>query len=184
MIRIAMTVFLLPLLQQTPSRPPSDTPQIPDAVFVESEPADAKCVSVVKKDAKKGDTVIVKAKIGGRSEPFVKNRAIVIVADRCLKSCDQIPGDTCAKPWDYCCEPPESLKANTMTLQFVDDAGKVIKTGAQGIHHLEPLALIVVEGTIAEKDDKGTCVVHVKRLFVEKPKKDEGTDGETPTQAK
>ncbi|MDI9402855.1 MAG: hypothetical protein QM516_03180 [Limnohabitans sp.] len=156
--------------------PPASSPKIPDNVFVDEAPANAKCVAEVKKSAKKGDTVVIQAKIGGRSEPFVKNRAVVVIADRCMKSCDQIPGDTCAKPWDYCCEPPESLKANTMTMQFVDDAGKVLKTGAQGVHDLEPLALIVVEGTIVEKDDKGTCVVRVKRVFVEKPKAAEGSD--------
>lgn len=174
MIRTALVALLLPLLQTTPPKPPSDAPRIPDSVFVDVEPADAKCVSVVKKDAKKGDTVVIQAKIGGRAEPFVKNRAIVIVADRCIKSCDQIPGDTCTKPWDYCCEPPESLKANTMTLQFTGEDGKVLKTGAQGVHGLEPLALVVIEGVVTEKDDKGTFVVRAKRVYVEKPADDEG----------
>jgi hypothetical protein len=160
------------LLAPPPANPTPSAPKIPDSVFVEAEPADAKCVAEVKKNAKKGDTVVIKAKIGGRSEPFVKNRAIVVIADRCMKSCDQIPGDTCTKPWDYCCEPPESLKANTMTVQFVDDAGKVLKTGAQGVHGLEPLALVVFEGTVTEKDDKGTFVVRVTRAFVETPKKE------------
>ena len=177
MIPIALVALLLPILQTTPTtppKPPTDAPRIPDSVFVDAEPADAKCVSVVKKDAKKGDTVVIQAKIGGRAEPFVKNRAIVIVADRCMKSCDQIPGDTCAKPWDYCCEPPESLKANTMTLQFTGEDGKVLKTGAQDVHGLEPLALVVIEGVVTEKDDKGTFVVRAKRVYVEKPAEDTG----------
>jgi len=174
MIRFALVALLLPILQTTPPKPPTDAPRIPDSVFVDAEPADAKCVSVAKKDAKKGDTVVIQAKIGGRAEPFVKNRAIVIIADRCMKSCDQIPGDTCAKPWDYCCEPPESLKANTMTLQFTGEDGKVLKTSAQGVHGLEPLALVVIEGVVTEKDDKGTFVVRAKRVYVENPAKDEG----------
>ncbi len=168
------------------SSPPEAAPKIPDTVFVETEPADAKCVAEVKKSAKKGDTVVVKAKVGGRTEPFVKNRAIVVVADRCMKSCDQIPGDTCTKPWDYCCEPPESLKANTMTVQFVHDDGKVIKSGAQGVHGLEPLALVVLEGTVVEKDDKGTFVVRVKRMYVEKPanvEESKNTSAEKPKNA-
>jgi hypothetical protein len=150
-------------------------PKIPDATFVDEEPADAKCVAEVKKAAKKGERVVVKAKVGGRSEPFVKNRAMLVVADRCMKSCDQIPGDTCAKPWDYCCEPPESLKANTMTVQFVGADGKVLKTGAQGVHGLEPLALVVIVGKVVERDDKGTFVVQAEKVFVEKD--DAETDG-------
>lgn len=177
-LSLSCTLFAPP-----PTNPTPNAPKIPDSVFVDTEPADAKCVAEVKKNAKKGETVVIKAKIGGRSEPFVKNRAIVVIADRCMKSCDQIPGDTCTKPWDYCCEPPESLKANTMTVQFVDDAGKVLKTGAQGVHGLEPLALVVIEGTVAEKDDKGTFVVRVTRAFVEKPKEESNSanDAKSPS---
>ncbi len=91
-----------------PASPPAEAPKIPDSVFVDAAPKDAKSVATVKKDAKKGDTVVINAKIGGRSEPFVKNRAMFMVADRSLKSCNEIPGDTCAKPWDYCCESAES----------------------------------------------------------------------------
>jgi hypothetical protein len=177
-LSLSCTLFAPP-----PAGPSPSTPKIPDSVFVDAEPADAKCVAEVKKNAKKGETVVIKAKIGGRSEPFVKYRAIVVIADRCMKSCDQIPGDTCTKPWDYCCEPPESLKANTMTVQFVDDAGKVLKTGAQGVHGLEPLALVVFEGTVTEKDDKGTFVVRVTRAFVEKPKKESNSASDAESES-
>ncbi len=156
-----------------PTTPPAEAPKIPDSVFVSESPKDPKSVATIKKDAKKGDTVVFSAKIGGRAEPFVKNRAIFMVADRSLKSCNEIPGDTCAKPWDYCCESPESKKLNMMTLQFVGSDGKTLKVGAQGSHGtdspaLEPLALIVVEGTVTEKDDKGNCTVNITKIFVEK----------------
>jgi hypothetical protein len=160
-----------------PTAPPAapNAPAIPKEVFVTEKPKDAKPVAEAKKTAKKGDTVVIEAKIGGRGEPFVKNRAIFIVADRKLKSCDEIPGDTCPKPWDYCCEPAESKKANMMTVQFVDKDGKPLKVGAQGEGGLEPLALIVFEGTVAEVDEKadgkGNFVVNVTKVFVEKPAK-------------
>ena len=160
-----------------PTTPPGapNAPAIPKEVFVTEKPKDAKPVAEAKKTAKTGDTVVIEAKIGGRGEPFVKNRAIFIVADRKLKSCDEIPGDTCPKPWDYCCEPAESKKANMMTVQFVDKDGKPLKVGAQGEGGLEPLALIVFEGTVAEVDEKadgkGNFVVNVTKVFVEKPAK-------------
>ncbi len=114
---------------------------------------------------------MIAAKIGGRAEPFVKNRAVFLVADRALKSCDQTPDDPCKTPWDYCCEPPESKKINMMTVQVVGDDGKPIKIGAQSTGGLEPLALIVFEGTVAEIDDKGTFIVNAKKIFVEKADK-------------
>ncbi len=150
-----------------PSTPATGTPVIAPSLFVTEKPADAKAVAASKKSAKKGDTVVIEAKIGGRADPFVKNRAMFMVADRSLKSCDQIPGDTCAKPWDYCCEPPESKKTNMMTVQIVGADGKPLKVGAQGAGHLEPLALIVIEGTVAEVDDKGTFIVNATKIFVE-----------------
>lgn len=164
------TLVSLVLLVAPPAPPASDAPKIPATVFVQEAPKDAKDVAALKKTAKKGDTVVMKAKVGGRAEPFVKNRAIFMVADRALKSCDEIPGDTCPKPWDYCCETPESKKANMATVQFVGADGKPIKTGAQSAGGLEPLALVVVEGVVSEIDDKGTFVVDARKVFVESKK--------------
>ena len=162
---LSCTLFLAP--PTAPTEPPTVAPVIAPSLFVTEKPADAKPVAASKKSAKKGDTVVIEAKVGGRSDPFVKNRAMFMVADRSLKSCNQIPGDTCAKPWDYCCEPSESKKANMMTVQIVGADGKPIKVGAQGAGHLEPLALVVIEGTVAEVDDKGTFIVNATKIFVE-----------------
>jgi hypothetical protein len=140
-------------------------------VFVAEAPKDAKEVAAVKKSAKKGDTVVVKAKVGGRAEPFVKNRAIFMVADRSLKSCDEVPGDTCPRPWDYCCESSESKKANMATVQFTGADGKPLKVGAQAAGGLEPLRLVVIEGVVSEVDDKGTFVIDARKVFVEPAKK-------------
>lgn len=190
---LSMALLSALLSWAEPPAPAKPAARIPDALFVAEKPADAKCVSEVKRTAKKGDKVVVLAKVGGRAEPFVKNRAMFIVADRCIRSCDQIPGDTCTKPWDYCCEPAESKKANMLTVQVVGADGKPLKTGAQGAGGLEPLALIVVEGTVAEVDAAGTFVLSATKIHVEKPAADGGgktgggskrEDGAKPAQPK
>lgn len=168
MLTALCTLFLL---VNPPAIPPAETPKIPATVFVTEAPKDAKDVAALKKTAKRGDTVVMKATVGGRSEPFVKNRAIFMVADRSLKACNQIPGDTCSKPWDYCCESPESKKANLATVQFTGTDGKPLKVGAQAAGGLEPLKLIVVEGVVSEIDDQGTFVIDAKKVFVEPAKK-------------
>lgn len=165
---ILAALLLAAPVQKADDPPKGKAPAIPETVFVAESPADAKCVAEAKKAAKKGDTVVIKAKIGGRAEPFVRNRAVVMLADRCLRSCDEIPDDPCTKPWDYCCEPPESKKANMMTMQVVGTDGKPLKTGLQGVRDLEPLALIVIEGTVAEIDANGTFVVNAAKIHVEK----------------
>ena len=151
--------------------PPKDEPKIPASVFVTEAPKDPKDVAALKKSAKKGDTIVVRAKVGGRAEPFAKNRAVFTVADRALKSCDENPVDTCPRPWDYCCESPESKKANLATIQFTGSDGKPLKVGAQSAGGLEPLALVVIEGVVSEVDDKGTFVIDAKKVFVEPAKK-------------
>jgi hypothetical protein len=170
---VALVLLAAPAFE--PPKPPTPAaapkPAIPKEVFVAEKPASAKPVADAKKAAKKGDVIVIEAKVGGRSEPFVKNRAVFMVADRKLKSCDEIPGDTCPKPWDYCCESPESKRANMMLVQFADKDGKPLKVGAQGEGGLEPLALVVIEGTVADVDDKGNCTVTATKVFVEKPAK-------------
>jgi hypothetical protein len=165
----------LPMLGASQSTPPGDVPKqdpkIPASAFVTEAPKDAKDVAALKKSAKKGDTVVLRAKVGGRSEPFVKNRAIFMVADRSIRSCDEIPGDTCTRPWDYCCESPESKKANLATVQFTGADGKALKVGAQSVGGLEPLKLVVIEGVVSEIDDKGTFVIDARKVFVEPPVK-------------
>ena len=163
---------LMLVLLAPPTTPPAEPPRIPATVFVTEAPKDAKDVAALKKSVrKKGETVVIRAKIGGRAEPFVKNRAVFTVADRALKSCNEIPGDTCPRPWDYCCESPESKKTNLATIQFTGADGKPLKVGAQSVGGLEPLALIVVEGIVSEVDENGTFVVDAKKVFVEPPKK-------------
>ncbi len=162
-----MLTTILFALSLAISEPPATTPPtIPAAVFVETMPKDAKSAGWVKKNAKKGEKVVMEAKIGGRAEPFVKNRASFMVADRSLKSCNEIEGDTCEKPWDYCCEPSESKKANMLIVQVVDAEGKLIKCDAKGVHGLEPLAIVVIEGTVSNIDDKGNCTVDAKQIWV------------------
>lgn len=168
MLTALCTLFLL---VNPPATPPAEPPKIPTTAFVSEAPKDAKDVSALKKTAKRGDTIVMKAVVGGRSEPFVKNRAIFMVADRSLKACNQIPGDTCSKPWDYCCESPESKKANLATVQFTGADGKPLKVGAQTVGGLEPLKLVVIEGVVSEIDDKGTFVIDAKKVFVEPVKK-------------
>lgn len=170
-ISMLASLCSLLLLAAPPSPPAEVPPKIPSSVFVTEAPKDAKDVAALKKSAKKGDTVVVRAKIGGRSEPFAKNRAVFMVADRSLKSCDEIPGDTCTKPWDYCCESSEAKKANLATIQFTGTDGKPLKVGAQAAGGLEPLKLVVVEGVVSEIDDKGTFVIDAKKVFVEPAKK-------------
>ncbi len=166
-----LTSFLFALSLAIAEPPVAPPPSIPAAVFVETMPKDAKSVAVVKKNAKKGEKVVMEAKIGGRGEPFLKNRAAFMVADTSLKSCNEIEGDTCPKPWDYCCETSDSKKTNMLIVQIVDAEGKLLKCDANGVHGLAPLRTIVVEGVVASVDDKGNCTINATQIWVKPQEK-------------
>ena len=95
---------------------------IPASHFIVGDkPANAPMLTEVKAESKVGDKVMFEARVGGRSEVFVKDVAIFMAADPRLVSCDQRPGDHCSVPWDYCCEDSNLMKAGTATINLTAD---------------------------------------------------------------
>lgn len=98
----------------------------PDASMVlKKEPKGAVDVLALRKDAKDKQDVIVVGRIGGRVNPWIKGTAVFPIVDRSLRACNEIPGDACKTPWDYCCE--TNVPKATVLVMFVDEKGKVIK---------------------------------------------------------
>ena len=87
------------------------------------------------------------------------------VADPVILSCDQIHGDTCKTPWDYCCEPRDNLAKHMATVQVVDDSGEAIKAPIQNVNGLDHLKTIVVSGVVHEAGD-GVFVVNAESIYV------------------
>jgi len=81
-----------------------------------------------------------------------------MVADRKLKSCDEIPGDNCPKPWDYCCETKEDILANSVTVQVTDAKGQILRTDMKGRRGLKELSEMVMVGKVASADGKAVVV--------------------------
>ena len=143
---------------------------IPAALFLDAAPGEALDVKAAKSAAKAGDKVVVRGRIGGSETPFVDGRAMVTIVDPSIKSCDQMgEDDHCPTPWDYCCEPHDNLTAGSATIQIVGADGRPLKASLKGQHGLEPLAEVVVVGTVALRDEAGTFVVNATSVWV-KPK--------------
>ena len=153
-------------VEQAPSTPASAAGYLPAGLFVATPPAGAKSLAEAKSGTSPGDHVVFEARVGGRVEAFVEHRAIFFVADAGLQSCDQIHGESCTTPWDYCCEDPKSLLQNIGTVQVVDASGQPLKQSLLSEHGLEPLRTIVVEGTVQQADTAGNFVVNADRIHV------------------
>jgi hypothetical protein len=136
-------------------------------LLLEEEPKDAKEVQAVRKDAKNGEEVTVVGRIGGRKNPWVKGAAAFSIVDTSLKSCDQIEGDSCPTPWDYCCE--ADLPKSTLFVTFVDDAGKIVKKDARQLLKIKELQTVVVQGKV-KRDKSNNVTLVASKLYLRNDK--------------
>ena len=113
------------------TRPPVDG----SVYLLTDEPEDAKDVIAVRETAADGEEVLVVGRIGGSENPWIDGRAAFSIVDNSLKACSDIPGDTCEKPWDYCCETP-ALPSSTALIKVVDQNGELVgRDGKQEAAH-------------------------------------------------
>jgi hypothetical protein len=139
---------------------------LPATLFASSAPGQAREVGAVRADAALRGPVVVHGRIGGRAEPFVDERATFLLVDTSLPTCNERHGDGCPTPWDYCCETPQTILANTLTIQVVDSSGRLLKTSLEGQHGLKPSARVTVEGEIVQRDESAV-IVNARSIFVE-----------------
>ena len=130
---------------------------------LDAMPRGAVDVVQAKADAKEGDQIAVVGRIGGRSEPITAESGLFVIMDPAIPSCADNPDDKCAKPWDYCCETPETIAKNGATIQLRDAEGNAIAL-AEG--ELEPLSRVAVVGTVAPRPNSDTLIVYASGVHV------------------
>jgi len=135
-----------------------------DSKYVlKEEPAGVTDVLKIKSDANDQDDVVVVGRVGGSENPWTGGVAAFSIVDRSLTSCNEMEGDTCQTPWDYCCE-ADRPKA-TVLVKFVDDSGKVVKEDARRLLNLKELQTVVIKGK-AIRDDAGNVSIAASGIHV------------------
>ncbi len=132
-------------------------------LLLKKEPKGAVDVLALRKDAKDQQKVVVVGRIGGRVNPWVKGTAVFPIVDRSLKPCNEITGDSCKTPWDYCCE--TNVPKATVLVMFADDKGKIIKKDPRELLPVKELQTVVVQGT-AKRDKAGNVTVLASKIHV------------------
>ena len=155
-----------PAAQSNPAARASANDTLPADLFVREPIPEPTDLLEMKMHAGEGDEVLVRAKVGGRADPFVEGRAAMTVMDPKVKSCNQIPGDKCESPWDYCCEPKENIVLNSATVQVVGPDGKPLRATLKGANGLKPLDEVLVHGTMKKSPDGKAIVINARRIFV------------------
>jgi hypothetical protein len=128
-----------------------------------SQPADPLEVKELLSDAKDGDEVMVIGRIGGEKDPWVEGLAMFNLVDTSLTPCNEIPGDKCPFPWDYCCDP--NVATSRTLVEIVDKNGKTVAEDARRLLSVTELQTIVVKGT-ARKDGDGNVTLIATGIFV------------------
>ena len=134
--------------------------------LLDEEPEKASEVIATRKESKNQQQIVVVGRIGGRANPWVKGMAAFSIVDRTLKPCNEIEGDTCKTPWDYCCA--AGLSKGTLLVMVTDKNGKVVKKDARQLLGVKELDTVTIVGT-AKRDKAGNVSVLASKLHVAKP---------------
>lgn len=136
---------------------------MPTSWLLQSEPSGAKGVGEVKADALENAQVVVRGRIGGRMEPLTAQSPVFIIVDLKIPHCGELPDDHCKTPWDYCCEPRDSLTAHSATVQLVAPDGSPLDVDPVAAG-LRPLDEVVVVGSVGPRP--GTDVLTIRATGV------------------
>ena len=147
-----------------PATAPTATPD--PRLMLADEPADARPVIDVRKDAKDGDEVTITGRIGGDVDPWVKGRAAFLIVDPSLVPCSEREGDSCKTPWDYCCD-MDVLAESKATIKFVDEAGQTLPTDARQLLGVKELERVTIRGR-AKRDEAGNLTVLASGIYVKR----------------
>jgi len=131
--------------------------------LVEAAPADAVSVKQAKASSEAGDTITMRGRIGGRMEPIAGDSPVFTVMDLSVPSCADIGEDHCPKPWDYCCEAPESVRENAATVQIIGADGTPVSTSLTDAG-LAPLDEVIVMGRVGARPSPDTLTIQASQV--------------------
>ena len=151
--------------KREPAQTRSPAAGLPEGLLVGEAPKAARTVTQVIAEAQDGQEVVVFGRVGGRKEPFVNGRAVMIVIDRAVKSCAD-EGEDCPQPWDFCCETPEELARKSVAVQVVDSDGRPLKTGLAGAGGLAPLSEVTIAGVLQRSTDGKAVTINARQIHV------------------
>lgn len=166
MALVAMIAFGCKKSEETAAQNTASSGVIPASLFLTEAPSHVTSIASLKASAKEGDTVTIKAAVGGRKQVFVANRAVMTVVDASLTNPCTAPGHQCPAPWDYCCTPPEQLLPQTASVQIVDSDKRPLSIDLNTVDELKPLNTLVIQGTVGRRPDDTTLVINATGIYV------------------
>lgn len=133
-----------------------------DSYYLEAAPADAIEVADLRA-LEDGAKVTVRGDV--QEYAPVSGKAVLSLYDHALLSCDEIEGDQCETPWDFCCIPDEEIAKASALVEFRQD-GKLVSADLGGFHGITHLSDVIITGTLS-LDDSGNARIVASGLHVE-----------------
>ncbi len=123
-------------------------------------------VKAARQKATPGKILTVEGFIGGRKKPFTRGKAVFILGDDALKTCDEIPGDSCPTPWDVCCEDRKKVATSTLSVQILDENGSLLSGTLNGVAGIAAGKRVKVRGTVSESSTSESLALEVSALEI------------------
>ena len=135
--------------------------------FTEEAIPKAQAIHIARKTAKPGEEISLKGALIGREKIFVDGRASFILGDpEKLTSCDKMPDDHCATPWDACCDSKELKKIGVVSIQILGEDGRVLSGNLKGTKGMKELSSITLTGTVDQSSTADNLVVNATKIHV------------------
>jgi len=137
---------------------------IPDG-FITKNPLD-ESISVLEARSKNepGKQMIVEGAICGMLEPFTSNRAMFILGDLSIKTCDKTPGDNCLTPWDACCEDRKKVISGSLTVRLLDENGTLKDGTLKNVNGLIAGRKIKVQGVVSAQSIPSSMISNATQI--------------------
>ena len=144
------------------------TPASPlESVLLTELPTDAISVADAFANPTPGTEVIVTGEVMGNEEPFIENRAMLVLGDPTqITPCNRNHDDGCQTPWDVCCDDPDVIKKSIATIQILDEEGRPLKEGLKGLGGMQELTTLTVVGTVAEGSNDENLLITASGIHV------------------
>ena len=138
-----------------------------ESFLITEEPADAISVADAFANPAPGTQVVVTGEVMGRMEPFIENRAMLVLGDPAqITPCNRNHDDGCQTPWDVCCDDPDVIKTSIATIQILDEDGRPLKEGLRGLGGMQELTTLTVVGTVAEGSNAENLLITASGIHV------------------
>jgi hypothetical protein len=118
-------------------------------------------ISVIeaKTNAKEGDQIVIRGRIGGRTAPLSADSPVFTVVDLSLPYCGQNTDENCPAPWDYCCTSPDTIASSTATVKVDGDSIDFVAGG------LAPLDEIIITGAVGPRPDEKVLTIMATGIY-------------------